>query len=374
MTPSTILDSSLSQGTPEVLDVVVVGGGQAGLAAGYHLARRGLNFVIIDAHDHVGDAWRNRWDSLQLFTPARISALPGMPFPGPPHAFPTKDQVADYLGKYADAMNLAVRTGVEAQLVSRKPPTGWNVETTDRPLAARAVVIATGGYQLPRIPAWAGELDPAIVQLHSMEYRNLSQFQPGPVLVVGASHSGAEIAFEAARLHDTVLVGRDPGQLPFKTGGFVDRIATPLVWFMMTRVLTVDTRLGRKVMPQVRAHGAPLERTRRGDLAAAGVQRITARASGARDGKPILEDGRLLDVRNVVWCTGFRGDYSWIEGLTYGEDGYPEQDHGVVTTSPGLYFVGLKFQRAFASALVGGVGRDAEIVVDRIAASVGASA
>ena len=373
LTPSTILNPSLSQGTPERFDVVVVGGGQAGLAAGYHLARRGLGFVILDAHDQVGDAWRNRWDSLQLFTPAGITGLPGMPFPGPRHAFPTKDQVADYLGNYAEMMNLPVRTGVEARLVSRKPPTGWSVETTDRPLAADAVIIATGGYQFPRIPAWASKLDPAIVQLHSMAYRNPSQFQSGPVLVVGASHSGAEIAFEAARHHATVLVGRDPGQLPFKNGGFVDRITTPLIWFMMTRVLTVDTRMGRKVMPQIRAHGAPLERTRRGDLAAAGVQRIAARASGARDGKPILEDGRLLDVRNVVWCTGFRGDYSWIEGLTYGEDGYPEQDHGVVTNSPGLYFVGLKFQRTFASALVGGVGRDAEIVANRIAASVGAS-
>ena len=132
LTPSTILNPSLSQGTPERFDVVVVGGGQAGLAAGYHLARRGLGIVILDPHDHVGDAWRNRWDPLQLFTPAGITGLPGMPFPGPRHAFPTKDQVADYLGNYAEMMNLPVRTGVEARLVSRKPPS-WLERRDDRP-------------------------------------------------------------------------------------------------------------------------------------------------------------------------------------------------------------------------------------------------
>ena len=297
----------------QTYDVVVIGGGQAGLAAGYHLARAGFRFVILDAHNRVGDAWRNRWDSLTLFTPARFTRLPGMPFPGPPSAFPTKDEVADYLEHYAEAMNLPVRTGVEARHVSRAANRGWTIETTGHPLAADAVIIATGGYQTPKIPAWASELDPDIRQLHSLDYRNPSQFQPGPVLVVGASHSGADIAIEAAQDHQTILVGRDTGQIPVKTNGRLARFITPVIWFAVNHVVTVDTPMGRKAKRKFRAHGFPLEHPNRSDIAAAGVERITVRATGVRDGKPMLDDGQVLDVRNVVWCTGFQGDYSWIE-------------------------------------------------------------
>jgi putative flavoprotein involved in K+ transport len=348
----------------------VIGGGQAGLAVGFYLARQGRQFVILDVHQRVGDAWRNRWDSLRLFTPARFNSLPGMTFPGPAYAVVTKDEVADYLEHYATAMHLPVRTGVEARKVSRATDGGWTIETSDGRVAADAVIIATGGYQTPNLPDWARELDPDIVQLHSMDYRNPAQFQAGPVLVVGASHSGAEIAIEAASEHQTILAGRDTGQVPLPTTGWLVRVTAPLIWFAVTRVLTVDTPIGRKMRPQVRAHGFPLEHPGRGDILAAGVERITERASGVRDGKPMLADGRVLDVRNVVWCTGFRGDYGWIEGLAYGEDGYPEQDHGVVTSAPGLYFVGLKFQRAGASALVGGVAQDAAIVASHIAARI----
>lgn len=352
---------------PERFDVVVIGGSQAGLAAGFHLSRYELRFVIIDAYDRIGDAWRTRWDSLRLFTPARFTRLPGMPFPGPGNAYPTKDEVADYLERYATTMSLPVRTGIEARQMTRVAGDAWTIEATGQTLIADAVIIATGGYQTPKIPAWATDLDPDVLQLHSLGYRNPAQFQPGPVLVVGASHSGAEIAIEAARNHQTMLVGRDTGQVPIRSDGRLDRLVTPLIWFAVNHVLTVDTPMGRKAKGQFRAHGFPLERTRRSDLKDAGVERITVRATGVRDGKPMLDDGRVLDVTNVVWCTGFQGDYSWIEGLTYGEDGYPEQERGVVRNTPGLYFVGLKFQRTGASSLVGGVGRDAEIVADHIA-------
>jgi putative flavoprotein involved in K+ transport len=290
-----------------------------------------------------------------------------MPFPGPGNAYPTKDEVADYLERYATTMSLPVRTGIEARQMTRVAGDAWTIEATGQTLIADAVIIATGGYQTPKIPAWATDLDPDVLQLHSLGYRNRAQFQPGPVLVVGASHSGAEIAIEAARNHQTMLVGRDTGQVPIRSDGRLDRLVTPLIWFAVNHVLTVDTPMGRKAKGQFRAHGFPLERTRRSDLKDAGVERITVRATGVRDGKPMLDDGRVLDVTNVVWCTGFQGDYSWIEGLTYGEDGYPEQERGVVRNTPGLYFVGLKFQRTGASSLVGGVGRDAEIVADHIA-------
>lgn len=354
---------------PERLDVIVIGGGQAGLATGYYLARRGLRFVILDAHGRVGDAWRKRWDSLTLFTPAKYTTLPGMPFPGRPYAFPTKDEVADYLAHYASAMNLPVRNGVEARMVSRSEG-DWSVETDHQRLIADAVIIATGGYQTPTIPSWANELDPDIMQLHSLDYRNPTQFKAGPVLVVGASHSGADIAIEAARDHRTLLAGRDTGQVPIQTNGRLARFVSPMIWFAVNHVLTIDTPMGRKAKKQLLTHGFPLEHPSRSDIAAAGVERITLRATGVQDGKPMLDDGRVLNVRNVIWCTGFHGDYSWVKGLTYGEDGYPEQDHGVVTSAPGLYFVGLKFQRAGGSSLVGGVGRDAKHVVDYITSTV----
>ncbi|MGA7668818.1 MAG: NAD(P)-binding domain-containing protein [Nitrolancea sp.] len=354
-------------GTPDQFDVVVVGGGQAGLAAGHHLARQGLNFVILDAHSRVGDAWRNRWDSLTLFTPAKMTGLPGMRFPAPAYHFPTKDEVADYLESYAEAMRLPIRLGTTACHVRPSGDSRWLVETGDMPMLASSVVIATGGYQTPKIPAWASELDPGITQIHSMDYRNASQFQAGPVLIVGASHSGADIAIEATHHDRTVLVGRDTGQIPIPTTGRLVPFTVPVIWFVVNHVMTVHTPMGRKAKRQLRAHGFPLEHPSRSDIAAAGVERITARATGVRDGKPMLDDGQVLDVRNVVWCTGFQEDYSWIEGLTYGEDSYPEEDHGVVTGTPGIYFVGLRFQRSGASSLVGGVGRDAKYIARHIA-------
>jgi putative flavoprotein involved in K+ transport len=354
--------------SPQRFDSVVIGAGQAGLATGYHLAKCGLRFVILEAQPRVGDSWRNRWDSLRLFTPAKLSHLPGMRFPASNYHYPTKDEMADYLEFYAAAMELPIRLGTEAHRVHQTSDGEWLIETSTTPLLASSVVIATGGYQTPKIPAWASDLDPEIVQLHSIGYRNPSQFQSGPVLVVGASHSGAEIAIEAARDHPTILAGRDTGQVPLQTNGRLAPVITPVIWFVVNHVLTVGTPMGRKARDQVRAHGFPLEHPTRSDILAAGVERIAVRVTGVRGGKPLLDDGRALDVRNIVWCTGFQGDYSWIAGLTYGEDGYPKQDRGTVLSAPGLYFVGLKFQRTGASALVGGVSRDAQIVVSRIAA------
>jgi putative flavoprotein involved in K+ transport len=354
---------------PERFDVVVIGGGQAGLATGYYLGRHGLRFVILDAHDRVGDAWRKRWDSLVLFTPAKYSGLPGLRLAGSAFAFPTKDEIADYLERYANTMNLPVRTGTTVHRVGSEGGL-WRVETSNGSLVTDAVVIATGGYPAPKIPEWAVELDPGIMRLHSRDYRRPSQLQPGDVLVVGASHSGAEIAVELAAEYPTVLVGRDTGQIPFTTGGRADRILAPLIWFAVNHVLAMKTPMGRKARRHVRAHGFPLERPRRSHIAAAGVERITERVVGTRDGKPMLAGGRVLDVSNIIWCTGFTGDYDWIEGVRYGDDGYPVQDHGVVAEAPGLHFVGLKFQTRAASALIGGVGRDARIVADHIAASV----
>lgn len=356
-------------------DVIVIGGGQAGLATGYHLARHGLHFTIFEAHERIGESWRRRWDSLRVFTSARYDGLPGMRFPAPAHSFPTKDQVADYLEAYLRRMELPVRTGVQVDRLTRADEAGggYLVLSGDRRFCAPAVVVATGAYYEPRIPDFAAQLSPTIRQLHSSEYRNVGQLQPGGVLVVGASNSGGEIAFDVARTHETFLSGRDTGSMPFDLEGRVARMIDPVFWFFVSHVVTLRTPIGRRARPFVQQHGGPLERVRPRDLTAAGVKRVVARAVGARDGLPELEGGQVLDVRNVIWATGFRRDYPWIDLPIAGPDGWPAHDRGVATTVPGLYFVGLPFQYAFTSALIGGVGRDARHVVDHIARRATAS-
>jgi putative flavoprotein involved in K+ transport len=352
--------------TRQQYGTVVIGGGQAGLSVGYHLRQHGRSFVILDAGARVGDNWRKRWDSLRLYSPARRDALPGMPFPARPTAYPTKDEMGDYLEAYAARFELPLRGGTAVDTLAKE--NGRYVAAAgDRRFEADNVVIATGVFQKPHLPGFAGELDPGIRQLHSNDYRNLSQLQPGPVLVVGASHSGADIAFEAASEHEVILSGKDTGQLPVSVETRRGRMLFRGLFFAGTHIITADTPIGRKAGPHLRHGGAPLLRYRRSDLRKAGVERVLARTVGVTDGQPVLDDGRVLDVANVVWCTGFRPDYSWIR-LPYelGEDGYPVQYRGVVSSSPGLYFVGLPFLHSFASMLIGGAGRDAERVVRHI--------
>ena len=351
----------------ERIETVIVGGGQAGLAVGYHLARRGRPFVILDADQRPGEAWRRRWDSLRLFTPARYSGLPGWPFPAPPSAYPTRDQVADYLEAYAARFELPVRNGVRVDRLAWQGDR-FLVAAADRRWEADQVVVATGAYQRHRVPAFAAELDQAIVQLDTSRYRNPSQLRPGGVLVVGAGNSGAEIAHEISAAHPTWLSGPDTGHLPVRGGGRLDRLLTPPFWWLISRMLTVDTPVGRKVRPKALVTPAPLERVRPKELAAAGVERVP-RTVGVRDGLPLLEDGRVLDVANLIWCTGSRPDFGWIDLAVFGQDGLPLHDRGVVASRPGLYFVGLWFLSGFTSSLLGGVGRDAERIADQIARS-----
>jgi putative flavoprotein involved in K+ transport len=354
----------------EHYETVIIGGGQAGLSVGYHLARRGRRFVILDANQRIGDTWRERWDSLRLFTPARYDGLPGWPFPAPAWSFPTKDEVADYLEAYAARFDLHVRTGVRVDRLSREGDR-YVVAAGKNRYEADHVVVASGPYPRPRIPAFAPELDPGIVQLHSSQYRDPSQLRGGGVLVVGAANSGAEIALEVSRDHRTWLSGRHPGQEPFRPGSRSGRLLLPVVWSMASHVLTVKTPIGRMVRRKFhhggfQSRGLPLARVRPKDLTAAGIQRVP-RTAGALGGLPVLEDGRDLEVTNVIWCTGFIPDFAWIDLPVFAQDGGPVHDRGIVGSEPGLYFVGLVFLYALASSLVGGVGTDAEQIAEHIA-------
>ncbi len=359
-----------SEQAVERFDTVIIGGGQAGLAAGHELARRGVPFVILEANDRIGDNWRSRWASLRLYSPARADSLPGMPFPAAKSAYPSAKQMADYLESYAGAGRLPVRTGVRVDRLRRQGDgdDGYVVEAGDTRFEAAQVIVATGAFQHPKVPDFAGQLSPGIRQLHSSAYHGPWQLQDGPVLVVGASHSGADIALEAkVRGHRTFLSGRIHGQLPVplesRRGRIVFRFLIPIA----KHVLTLRTPIGRAMAPHVRMGGGPLLRVRRQDLDRVGVERLEARTEGVKDGKPLLGDGRALDVANVVWCTGFRPDFSWIELPITGDDGWPIERRGVVPSAAGLYFLGLPFLYAFSSMLVAGAGRDAAYVADRVA-------
>ncbi|MFQ5967195.1 MAG: flavin-containing monooxygenase [Acidimicrobiia bacterium] len=350
----------------ERVGTLVIGGGQAGLAVGYHLQRLDLPFLIVDAGDRIGDTWRRRWDSLRLFTANRHNALPGMPFLGPSNAFPAKDEVADYLRAYAERWELPVRHGVAVTRLSKRGEL-FLATSDDHEFEAEHVVVSMGSYQLPKIPAFAEDLDPAIVQLHSSGYRRPSQLQEGGVLVVGAGNSGFEIALDAADGHPTWLSGRSHTWLAWHPDSSLGVLIETVTWFVGHRLLTLGTPIGRVVGARLSPRsGGPVRWVKPRDIKAAGVERV-ARVMGTSHGLPLLENGRVLDVANVIWCTGHRTDFSWID-LPVLEDGRPAHERGIVAGQPGLYFVGLFFQYSITSSLLGGVGRDAEHVVRAIAA------
>ena len=348
-------------------EVVVIGGGQTGLSAGHHLAKRGIDFVILEARERIGDIWRSRWDSLKLYSPAKYDALPGMPFPGRGGHFPTSAEMADYLESYADSQRLPVHTGVRVTRVSADGD-GYAIDTSEGRYSARQVIVASGGFRDPYVPAVSADLAPSIRQIHSSDYLRPDQLAEGPVLVVGFSHSGADVAHEAARTgHRTILSGVSHGQLPFSVESRRGALMWPLLRVLASNVLTLNTPIGRKMAPEVRKGGAPLLRYRRQDLVADGVELHDARVVGARDGLPLLADDSVHEVATVVWCTGFKPDYSWVEPATVDDLGWPIQHRGVVAESPGLYFLGIPFQFGFTSMLVLGAGRDAGHVVEHVA-------
>ncbi len=343
-------------------DTVVIGGGQSGLAVGYYLARQGRDFVILDANDRIGASWRKRWDSLRLFTPARYSSLPGMPFPAPAGAFLTKDEVADYLEAYVARFHLPVRLDAVVDTLSRKADR-YLLTTGGHRLEAEHVVVATGAFQHPKVPAFAGLLDPAIAQFHSNEYRHPTQLQQGDALIVGAGNSGVEIALEVAQTRRTWLAGRDTGHLP----KIYPLVILELYWWLIHRAVNTDNKIGRRFKKLTGKKGAPLVGISQKNFERAGVERIP-RMVGVQDGKPVLQDGRVLSVANVIWCTGFVPDFRWIDLPVFGSDGYPVHARGVVEGEPGLYFLGLPFQYTLTSSLIGGVGRDAHYIAEQIAA------
>lgn len=352
------------------IETLIIGAGQAGLTTGYQLKRRGRKFLVVDGNSRVGDNWRRQWDTLRLYTPAKYDGLPGLPFPAARWHFPGKDEVADYLEAYALQFDLPVRMNTRVQRLEAKPGGGYVAYLgDDEAIDCTNVVVATGSFgRTPAVPGFAGELDPGIRQMHSSEYRRPEQLQPGPVLVVGASHSGQDIAYELATTRTTYLCGPDRGNIPVRPESRRAHVLLPVMIFLFRHVLTRRTPMGRKEMSHVRLHGAPSLRVKGTDLARRGVIRHETRMSGVQDGRPLLEDGAMLQVSNVVWCTGFRQVFDWIRLPILDELGWPMEYRGVVDQAPGLFFCGLSYQYAFASMVFPGIGRDADYVARQIVA------
>lgn len=346
----------------ERFETVVVGAGQAGLAAGYHLAAHDVDFTILTDEARVGDNWRKRWDSLRLFTPAKYSGLPGMPFPATPSHLADKDEVADYLEKYADRMDLPVRLGTHVNALK------WNGEHfvlrtvgSSASIETETVIVATGAFQRPHIPSVASRLAPHIRQLHSSEYRNPFELPDGPVLVVGAGNSGAQIALELAQSRKVWLAGRDTGHLPRR---FLARDLFDWLWPVI-RHATSDTRLGRRMRANIRSGGDALIGIPERELRQAGITRV-GRLNDERGGLPACGD-QVLEPSVIVWCTGFAPDYRWIDLPVFEADGFPRHTRGVVKEAPGLFFLGLRFQYRLNSSLIGGAGADAAYVARLVA-------
>lgn len=354
------------------VETLIIGAGQAGLSTAYHLRRRGRECLVVDGHARVGDEWRERYDSLRLFTPAHASSLDGLDFPGDPWAFPSKDEMADYLELYALTHELPVRLRTRVRRVTKGE--GRFVAELAGPEGHRitcdSVVLATGTFgEKPALPPFATQVAPTIHQVHASRYHGPADLPPGPALVVGASHSGLDIAFELGASRPTTLVGPDRGNLPLEWGTRRMRAAFPVIEFAFRHVLTRRTPMGRKMLETMRHHGAPQLRVKAHHLAERGVEWVEDHVDGVSpEGLPRLADGRTFDVASIVWATGFRQDHTWVDLPLTIENGWPVEYRGVVAGVPGLYFCGLAFQYAFSSGEMMGVGRDAAYLADRIAA------
>ena len=337
-------------------EVIVVGGGQAGLAMGYFLREQGRDFTILEAADQPAAAWRDRWDSLKLFTPARYSALPGLPVPGDGDRYPTRDEVATYLAKYARELDLPIQLGSRVRSL-RRADDAYVLETDERTYEAEQVVVATGPFQTPRVPLIADQLDPHVVQLHSSAYRNPDDLPEGPALVVGGGNSGFQIAEELAASHEVHLaIGSRQTPLPQRLLG------RDLFWYLERTGLihkNLDSRIGQRLSGRDTLIGSTPRRIRR-----RGVE-IYPRAVSAERSTVTFSDGAKLHIGAVIWATGFRSDYSWIDVPVFDESRAPVHRRGV-TESPGLHFLGPTWQYTRGSALLGWVNDDARYLAQKI--------
>lgn len=340
----------------QTLDLVIVGGGQAGLAAAYYASRRNLRYIVLEAGNSVGQSWENRYDSLKLFTPRKYSNLPGLLLSNDPEGYPTKDEVATYLRSYAEHFDLKVDANQPVTRLS-KGDGFFLIETPINHYKSRAVIIATGPFQAPRLPAWDTKL--AIPNMHSATYRNPGQIPHGKVLVVGGGNSGAQIAEELAATHEVVLAARD--KLMFIPTHIVGK---SLFWWLdKLHLLNAPAESLRAKL--ILNHGEPIIGTKLPALIKQERVRIKPEATGGSGSSVTFADGSTEQFASVIWSTGYTTDYSWLHiPEAMDNNKYPLHVHGQAVRVDGLYFVGLNWLRSRSSALLGGVGADAKFIFE----------
>lgn len=348
------------------IDTIVIGAGAAGLHVARRLAQRGADYRIIDAAERVGDSWRERYRSLTLFTPRRLAELPGLRLGIGFFEFPTALELADYLERYAAAIDAPLQLSTRVDRLSYAAGRFGLELSTGETVSAARVVVAVGAHRVPVVPSFAALLDPSIRRLHSLEYRGPEDLAPGPVLVVGAANSGTDIALEAAASgHVTTLAGRLPGQVPIDIDHPVGNLLAG-VFVRRLGSLTLDTERGRRAFAEQRGHGVNLVRNKIADLDRAGVRR-TGRVVAIEDGLPVIEGSEAMRPATVVWCTGSTPDLHWIDiPAAFDAEGSVAHRRGIATAVPGLAFMGLPFQYAPTSGTLMGMGRDAAHVVSHL--------
>ena len=353
------MTDQIEHGSDDRFEVAVVGAGQAGLAMGYFLAKEGRHFTIVEATDSIGASWRTRWDSLVLFTPRRYDSLPGLRFPGNPDGYPERDEVVEYLEEYASTREVPVQLDSPVQALT--PTTGgFLLDLGTRTIEAQQVVVATGPFQVPRVPAFASALAPDVFQVHSTGYQRPSDIPEGTVVVVGGGNTGFQIAKELSATHEVHLaIGSRQTPLPQRLLG------RDLFWWLTkTRLIekTAESRIGRRAR-----HRDTLIGSSPRDVKRHGVT-VQSRVVAASDREVTFADGSELDVDAVVWATGYRSEYGWIDLPVVDADGRVVHRRGV-TDVPGLFFLGLTWQHTRGSALLGWVNDDAEFIAGRISAN-----
>jgi putative flavoprotein involved in K+ transport len=339
-------------------DVLVVGAGQAGLTVGHYLKQAGLRFLIVDAAEQVGSAWAQRWESLVLFTPRRYNAMPGLSFDGDPNREPTRDEVIEYLHRYATELELPVELSSRVSALEYRRGR-YAADLPGRTILADQVIVATGPFQHPRIPAFASSVAPDVHQIHSTTYQRPSQIPPGRVVVIGGGNTGYQIAEELAAGHDVVLaVGSRQTPLPL-------RILGRQIFWWLTKLgvlgMSVESRLGRRLRERDTLIGSSPRKAKRIGIV------LKPRAVDASGRSVRFADGTATDANAIIWATGYESDHSWIRPAVTDERGHVRHRRGV-TDRPGLYFLGLQWQYTRGSALLGLVSADARYIAARVIA------
>lgn len=339
---------------------VVIGAGQSGLAVAYYLKKYNEDYIILDEGKNVGDSWRQRWDSLRLFTPSQHNGLPGLRFPSKRGYLPTKGEMADYLLNYVQKFSLHIQFNTKV-IELLKTTDEYEITTPQGIVYAKNIIVTTGTNPVAKIPEFASGLKKSIVQIHSSKYKNPQLFPASNTLVVGAGTSGVEIAIELSESRPTMLSGKPTPHIP----DFVFRYFGILYWLFAYYILTVKTPIGRKVKPIITTSGGPLISVSMNEVNEAKVEQLP-RLKGVENGFPLLDDGRILPVTSIIWATGYKPDFSWIKFDVTDRNGWPKTYRGIAKDFTGLYFVGMIFQFGLTSGLVGGVGRDAAFVVKHL--------